>query len=60
MDVIEALSLGLFLDLGEVDVGNSSITIKDTRDLLKSGTLGLRVDEVHPDKFDSDPALFVH
>jgi hypothetical protein len=41
-------------------VGNSSITIKDTRDLLKSGTLCLRVDEVHPDKFDSDPALFVH
>jgi hypothetical protein len=39
------------------DVGDSTVTIKDTGDLLEGRALGLRVDEVHEDEFDGDPAL---
>lgn len=59
MNVVEAFLLSLLFNSVHVDLSNGAFTIKDTGDFLKSGTLGLRVDEVHPDKLDHDPALFL-
>jgi hypothetical protein len=57
VEVVQALLVGLLLDDIHIDVGNGFIAIKDTGDLLKGGSLGLRVHKVYPDKLDSDPAL---
>jgi hypothetical protein len=55
--VVQALLVSLLLDDMHVNVRDGRVTIEDTGDLLKGGSLSLRVDEVNPDKFDSDPAL---
>jgi hypothetical protein len=45
----------LLLDLSEIDVGNSIITIEDTGNLLKSGALGLDVEIPDEDKLTKIP-----
>lgn|SRR6478735_2584303 len=58
--VLESVGLvagevGLFLDLGEIDVSNSIVTIEDTGDLLESGSLGLDVEVPDEDEFTEVP-----
>lgn len=55
--VVKVILVDFLLDLSHGDVGNSLVTVEDTGDLLESGSLGLRVDEVDEDEFDADPAL---
>jgi hypothetical protein len=57
VDVVQTILVSLLLNNSHGDVRNGIITIEDTGNLLKSGTLGLRIDEVHPDKLNSDPDL---
>lgn len=57
IDVVEAVLVNLLLDSVHVDVSNGALAIEDLGDLLKSGALGLRVDEVDPDEFNGDPEL---
>jgi hypothetical protein len=57
VEVVEALLVDFLLDSVHGNVGNGGVTIEDTGDLLKGGSLGLRVDEVHPDEFNGDPEL---
>lgn len=47
--------VGLLLDLGEIDVSNSIVTIEDTGDLLKGGPLGLDVEVPDEDEFTKVP-----
>lgn len=47
--------VGLLLDLGEIDVSNSIVTIEDTGDLLQGGSLGLDVKVPDEDKFTKVP-----
>ena len=49
--------MNILLDLVEVGLRNSVMSVEDTGDLLKGRALGFRVDEVHPDKLDTDPQL---
>lgn len=58
VDVVKAVLVKLLLDSVHVNVGNGRVAIEDLGDLLQGGALGLRVDEVHPDELDKDPALF--
>lgn len=46
---------GLLLDLGEIDMGNSLITIKDTGNLLEGGALGLNIEIPDEDKLTEVP-----
>jgi hypothetical protein len=55
--VVETLLMCIFLNSVHRDMRNSRVAIEDAGDLLEGRSLGLRVDEVHPDKLDSDPAL---
>lgn len=57
--VVQALLVGLLLDDMHVNVCDGRVTVEDTGDLLKGGSLSLRVDEVDPDKLDGDPALCI-
>lgn len=57
IDVVEAVLVNLLLDSVHVDVSNGALAIEDLGDLLKSGALCLRVDEVDPDEFNGDPEL---
>jgi hypothetical protein len=50
-----SVNSSLLLDLGEIDVGNSIITIKDTGNLLKSRALGLDVEVPDEDKLTEIP-----
>ncbi|KAI6757422.1 hypothetical protein HG531_003247 [Fusarium graminearum] len=45
----------LLLDLGEIDVGNSVITIEDTGNLLESWALGLNVEVPDENKLTEIP-----
>lgn len=54
LDVVSLLVSLMVLDVGDL----SLITIKDTGDLLKSGALGLNVEEVDKYKLDGDPDLW--
>lgn len=56
--VVQALLVGLLLDDMHVNVCDSRVTIENTGDLLKGGSLSLRVDEVNPNELDGDPALY--
>lgn len=47
--------VGLLLDLSEIDVSNSIVTIEDTGDLLKGGSLGLDVEVPDEDEFTKVP-----
>lgn len=48
-------NLGLLLDLLKIDVSNGILTVEDTGNLLKGGSLGLDVEEVDEDKLDGVP-----
>lgn len=55
---MDMLDISLLLSVPEVDIGNVGIiTIEDSGDLLKSGTLGFDVEEEDEDELDSDPDL---
>lgn len=59
--VIEVLSMlasvNLLLDLVKVDVCYCTLAIKDTSDVLESGSFGLDVEEVHEDELAKVPEL---
>jgi hypothetical protein len=52
-----ALLSDLLLDLIHGDVSDGGVAIEDAGDFLKGGSLGLRINKVHPNEFDEDPAL---
>lgn len=55
------LDSSLLLSVVVVDLCDIGIiTIEDPCDLFESWALGLNVEEVHEDKLDSDPNLFLH
>jgi len=47
--------MGFFLDIVEVDVSNGIFSVEDLGDLFQSWSLGLNIDEVNPDEFETDP-----
>jgi hypothetical protein len=49
--------VNLLLDLVKIDMGNCIITIKDTSNVLKGGTLGLDIEEINEDEFAQVPEL---
>lgn len=56
---MDVLDVSLLLSVLKLDIGNVGvITIEDSGDLLKSGTLGFDVEEEDEDELDSDPDLF--
>jgi hypothetical protein len=52
-----ALLSDLLLDLIHGDVSDGGVAIEDAGDFLKGRSLGLRINKVHPNEFDEDPAL---
>ena len=55
---MDVLDVSLLLSVLKLDIGNVGvITIEDSGDLLKSGTLGFDVEEEDEDELDSDPDL---
>ena len=55
---MDMLDISLLLSVPEMDIGNVGIiTIEDSGDLFKSGTLGFDVEEEDEDELDSDPDL---
>ena len=56
---MDVLDVSLLLSVLKLDIGHVGvITIEDSGDLLKSGTLGFDVEEEDEDELDSDPDLF--
>jgi hypothetical protein len=49
--------VNLFLDLVQINVSDCVFAIEDPRDVLKRGTLGLDVKEVHEGEFNAVPEL---
>ena len=45
------------LDLAEIDVGNSILTVEDTCDVLECWAFGLNIKEVHKSEFTQVPKL---
>ena len=56
--IMNVLNISLLLSVLKVNVGDVGIiTIEDSGDLFKSGTLGFDVEEEDEDELDSDPDL---